>query len=263
MTKGARRAHSGSRREDERWRVSAALGAVLRRPPQYRRGPPARCRRRARRGPRDTAAEAPDRPRRPGRSGRRACRRTPARRRGRRPCAVWAGHRSCRRSHGKGTVIPWPRHLHRRHRPSRAGDRRRRARQRATRLVAGPRALTCLHNGAPRVLHTDDGDFWSFEEGKRSRAVGLAAHRPRPLEFNQFRPEGLRYSDIRPGLVRFRRPGLHDLDIDGISRAGALPIGHALGRAALCGRIASSRLACVQAYNDWLAEFCEGGAAAG
>jgi hypothetical protein len=46
------------------------------------------------------------------------------------------------------------------------------------------------------VLHTDDGDFWSFEDGKRSRALGLTA--TAGLSFPQFRPEGLRYSETGP-----------------------------------------------------------------
>ncbi|MDQ1465856.1 MAG: hypothetical protein QOH10_271, partial [Actinomycetota bacterium] len=46
---------------------------------------------------------------------------------------------------------------------------------------------------APKALHTDDGDFWSFEDGKRSRALGLTA--TAGLSYPQFRPEGLRYSE--------------------------------------------------------------------
>ena len=108
---------------------------------------------------------------------------------------------------------------------------------------------------APKVLHTDDGDFWSFEDGKRSRALGLTA--TAGLSYPQFRPEGLRYSEIRPGSFE-PKARLADLDADGIWAQVLYP-SVTLSGARLYADERELQIACVQAYNDWLAEFCDGG----
>jgi predicted TIM-barrel fold metal-dependent hydrolase len=108
---------------------------------------------------------------------------------------------------------------------------------------------------APKVLHTDDGDFWSFEDGKRSRALGLTA--TAGLSYPQFRPEGLRYSEIRPGSFE-PKARLADLDVDGIWAQVLYP-SVTLSGARLYADERELQIACVQAYNDWLAEFCDGG----
>ena len=108
---------------------------------------------------------------------------------------------------------------------------------------------------APKVLHTDDGDFWSFEDGKRSRALGLTA--TAGLSFPQFRPEGLRYSEIRPGSFE-PKARLGDLDADGIWAQVLYP-SVTLSGARLYADERDLQLACVRAYNEWLAEFCAGG----
>jgi predicted TIM-barrel fold metal-dependent hydrolase len=108
---------------------------------------------------------------------------------------------------------------------------------------------------APKVLHTDDGDFWSFEDGQRSRALGLTA--TAGLSFPQFRPEGLRYSEIRPGSFE-PKARLGDLDADGIWAQVLYP-SVTLSGARLYAEERELQLACVRAYNEWLAEFCAGG----
>ena len=108
---------------------------------------------------------------------------------------------------------------------------------------------------APKVLHTDDGDFWSFEDGKRSRALGLTA--TAGLSFPQFQPEGLRYSEIRPGSFE-PKARLGDLDADGIWAQVLYP-SVTLSGARLYADERDLQLACVRAYNEWLAEFCAGG----
>lgn len=108
---------------------------------------------------------------------------------------------------------------------------------------------------APKVLHTDEGDFWSFEDGKRSRPLGLTA--TAGLSYNQFRPSGLRYSEIRPGSFD-SKARLHDLDLDGIYAQVLYP-SVTLSGAKLYADERELQIACVRAYNEWLAEFCEGG----
>jgi predicted TIM-barrel fold metal-dependent hydrolase len=108
---------------------------------------------------------------------------------------------------------------------------------------------------APKVLHTDDGDFWSFEDGKRSRALGLTA--TAGLSYPQFRPEGLRYSEIRPGSFE-PKARLGDLDVDGIWAQVLYP-SVTLSGARLYADERELQLACVRAYNEWLAEFCAAG----
>jgi predicted TIM-barrel fold metal-dependent hydrolase len=108
---------------------------------------------------------------------------------------------------------------------------------------------------APKVLHTDEGDFWSFEDGKRSRALGLTA--TAGLSYPQFRPEGLRYSEIRPGSFE-PKARLGDLDADGIWAQVLYP-SVTLSGARLYADERELQLACVRAYNEWLSEFCAGG----
>src|SRR5262249_62048408 len=54
-----------------------------------------------------------------------------------------------------------------------------------------------LRNRAPKVLRTETGDVWSFDDGKRLRPLGLTA--TAGLSYPQFKAEGFRYEDIRPG----------------------------------------------------------------
>src|SRR4029453_19112492 len=66
---------------------------------------------------------------------------------------------------------------------------------------------------APKVLHTEDGDVWSFDDGKKLRPLGLTA--TAGLSYLQFRPSGLRYTDIRPGSFDTAER-IKDLDADGL-----------------------------------------------
>src|SRR5205823_9308586 len=70
-----------------------------------------------------------------------------------------------------------------------------------------------LRARAPKVLRTDRGDVWSFDDGKRLRPLGLTA--TAGLSYLQFRPEGYRYEEIRPGSFD-PKARLDDLDADGI-----------------------------------------------
>jgi predicted TIM-barrel fold metal-dependent hydrolase len=107
---------------------------------------------------------------------------------------------------------------------------------------------------APRVLHTDEGDFWSFEDGKRQRPVGLTA--TAGLSYVQFRPSGITYETMRPGSFE-TKSRLADLDLDGIWAQVLYPSVTLTG-AKLYADERELQVACVRAYNEWLAEFCEG-----
>src|SRR5215831_19888900 len=54
-----------------------------------------------------------------------------------------------------------------------------------------------LRGRAPKVLRTDEGDVWSFNDGERLRPVGLMA--AAGSSYLDFRPAGLTYETIRRG----------------------------------------------------------------
>ncbi|HMF03181.1 MAG TPA: amidohydrolase family protein [Acidimicrobiia bacterium] len=106
---------------------------------------------------------------------------------------------------------------------------------------------------APRLEHRDDGDWWAFDDGKRIRPVGLNA--VAGLSVCDFRSEGLRYADIRPGSFE-TKARLHDLDLDGVFAQVLYP-SVALEGARLYTGERELQLACVRAYNEWITELCE------
>ena len=75
------------------------------------------------------------------------------------------------------------------------------------------RAPAKLKDRIPRVQHTEQGDFWQFDEGKPPEPVGLTVAAGK--SFLDFHPYGATYEAMRPGMYE---PGarLEDLDIDGI-----------------------------------------------
>lgn len=112
-----------------------------------------------------------------------------------------------------------------------------------------------LRARAPKVLHTDRGDVWSFDDGKRLRPLGLTA--TAGLSYLQFRTEGYRYEEIRPGSFD-AAARLADLDADGIYAQILYP-SVTLAGARTYADDRELQLACVRAYNEWLLEFCAGG----
>jgi predicted TIM-barrel fold metal-dependent hydrolase len=111
-----------------------------------------------------------------------------------------------------------------------------------------------LRERAPKLLETAHGDVWAFEGGARMRPLGLNA--VAGLSVVQFRDQGLRYTDIRPGSFD-QKSRLHDMDADGIWAQVLYP-SVVLEGARLFGDDRQLQLACVRAYNEWLAEFCHG-----
>ncbi|MEW6271682.1 MAG: amidohydrolase family protein [Thermodesulfobacteriota bacterium] len=109
-----------------------------------------------------------------------------------------------------------------------------------------------LRQRAPKVLHTADGDVWSFDDGKKLRPVGLTA--TAGLSYLQFRPSGLDYASIRPGSFD-TAARLADLDADGIWAQILYP-SVTLAGARTYSDERALQLACVRAYNEWLLDFC-------
>ncbi|MEX0663692.1 MAG: amidohydrolase family protein [Acidimicrobiia bacterium] len=105
---------------------------------------------------------------------------------------------------------------------------------------------------APKVIDCDGGDCWSFENGDWLRPLGLNA--TAGLSVAQFRCEGVRYADMRPGAFD-PKARLADLDVDGI-HAQVLYPSIALEGARVYGKERELQLACARAYNEWIAEFC-------
>ncbi|HEV3452938.1 MAG TPA: amidohydrolase family protein [Acidimicrobiia bacterium] len=106
---------------------------------------------------------------------------------------------------------------------------------------------------APRVVRDDHGgDRWVFDDGAATRPVGLSA--TAGLSVVQFRADGGRYSDMRPGSYD-AKARLADLDADGVDRQVLYP-SVTLEGARVCAHERDLQRCCVRAYNEWLAEFC-------
>ncbi|MBM4244354.1 MAG: amidohydrolase [Deltaproteobacteria bacterium] len=110
-----------------------------------------------------------------------------------------------------------------------------------------------LKQRAPKVLHTPDGDVWSFDDGKKIRPVGLTA--TAGLSYLQFKPQGYRYETIRPGSFDTAER-LKDLDADGLYAQILYP-SVTLAGARTYSDDRELQLACVRAYNEWLLDFCK------
>ena len=116
------------------------------------------------------------------------------------------------------------------------------------------RVPAALRDRAPKVEHTDEGDVWLFDGGKRRRPLGLTATAGR--SYLQYQPDGLTYDGIRPGSFD-PKARLADLDADGLWAQVLYP-SVTLAGAKAYGKDRELQLACVRAYNDWIAEFCGG-----
>ncbi len=111
-----------------------------------------------------------------------------------------------------------------------------------------------LRERAPRVEHTSKGDLWLFDGGREKWPVGLTA--VAGLSYFDFRPMGITYETMRPGSFD-TKARLADMDADGI-HAQILYPSVTLRGAKIYSDDPELQLACVQAYNQWLLEFCEG-----
>jgi predicted TIM-barrel fold metal-dependent hydrolase len=102
------------------------------------------------------------------------------------------------------------------------------------------------------VVHRDEGDYWSFNDGESVRPVGLTA--TAGMSALDVAPVGATYETMRPGSFD-TTARLADMDIDGIWLQVLYPSVTLFG-AKVYGSDRDLQLACVRAYNDWLTDFC-------
>ncbi len=108
---------------------------------------------------------------------------------------------------------------------------------------------------APKVIHSEDGDLWSFDDGREKWPVGLTA--TAGLSFFEFNPMNKGgYAQMRPGSFD-TDARLADMDADGIYAQVIYP-SVTLKGARIYSEEPQLQLACVRAYNDWLLDFCDG-----
>lgn len=106
---------------------------------------------------------------------------------------------------------------------------------------------------APRVEHTEAGDLWLFDGGREKWPVGLTA--TAGLSFFEFSPTGGRYETMRPASFD-TDARLKEMDADGIWAQVIYP-SVTLKGARIYSEERELQLACVNAYNEWLADFCK------
>ena len=105
---------------------------------------------------------------------------------------------------------------------------------------------------APRVEHTEHGDFWLFDDGEVKQPVGFTASAGK--SYLDFSPAGFSYESIRPGFYE-PKARFQDMAIDGIYAQVLYPSVTLLG-AKTYSQDRDLQRFCVRAYNEWLTEFC-------
>jgi len=117
------------------------------------------------------------------------------------------------------------------------------------------RVPAALRTRAPRLVRTDEGERWSFNDGERLRPIGLMA--AAGASYLGFRSSGLTYDAMRRGTYE-PAARLADMDADGIHAQLLYPSVCEEG-ARMFGDDRALQLACVRAYNTWQLEFCAAG----
>jgi len=108
-----------------------------------------------------------------------------------------------------------------------------------------PRAL---HERAPHVEERDGGAVWVCDGAVWGRWAGTRRPTGPKAHFNAFDRGGTDESECRPAKAELR---LADMDRDGVEAQVMFgPV------AAMAIADPELRIACIQAYNDWLTEFC-------
>jgi len=107
---------------------------------------------------------------------------------------------------------------------------------------------------APRVVKTDKGEVWHFDGGREKWPVGLTAAAGQ--SWFQMGPMGQTYETMRPGSFD-TDARLADMDADGIYAQVLYPSVTLKGAKIYSGE-RELQLACVRAYNEWIASFCAG-----
>jgi predicted TIM-barrel fold metal-dependent hydrolase len=111
-------------------------------------------------------------------------------------------------------------------------------------------------DAAPRLVETDAGEFWKYED-RLVPTGGLAACAGKGPDY--FTPDAISYADMLPGCYDLKAR-LRDMDLGGILASLCFP-----SFPRFCGQIFHEArdkqlaLLCVKAYNDWMIdEWCGG-----
>ncbi len=104
---------------------------------------------------------------------------------------------------------------------------------------------------APKLVKSDAGDMWHFDGDKEKWPVGLTAAAGQSVF--QMRPTGQTYETMRPGSFD-TAARLADMDADGIYAQVLYP-SVTLKGAKVYSAERELQLACVRAYNEWIAAF--------
>ena len=114
-------------------------------------------------------------------------------------------------------------------------------------------APASLQGRVPRVKHTEQGDFWLFDENKPPEAVSFTVSAGK--SYLDYYPTGGSYATMRPGMWQ-TQARLADMAIDGIYAQVLYPSVTLKG----AGTYSDDRelqLYCVRRYNEWLVQdFC-------
>ena len=114
------------------------------------------------------------------------------------------------------------------------------------------RVPTSMKDAAPRLVQTDAGEFWRYED-RLVPTGGLAACAGKPKD-THFTPNAISYADMLPGCYDVRAR-VDDMDLGGVLASLCFP-----SFPRFCGQIFHEAkdkqlaLRCVQAYNDWMVE---------
>ena len=109
-----------------------------------------------------------------------------------------------------------------------------------------------LKDRAPRVERTPEGDVWIFESGA-PRPIGLDSMAGR--DYKDYQRTGHTYEKMRRGAFD-PKARLEDMTADQVNAEVIYPgVGFRLNSMP----DPELQLACMRAYNDWLAEFCAAG----
>jgi predicted TIM-barrel fold metal-dependent hydrolase len=113
-----------------------------------------------------------------------------------------------------------------------------------------------FRDAAPRLIQTDGGEFWKYED-RLVPTGGLAACAGKGPDY--FTPDAISYADMLPGCYDLEAR-LRDMDLGGILASLCFP-----SFPRFCGQIFHEAkdkqlaLLCVKAYNDWMIdEWCGG-----
>ncbi len=114
-------------------------------------------------------------------------------------------------------------------------------------------APASLKGRVPRVKHTEQGDFWLFDENKPPEAVSFTVSAGK--SYLDYYPTGGSYATMRPGMWQ-TEARLADMAIDGI-HAQVLYPSVTLKGAGTYSDDRELQLYCVRRYNEWLVQdFC-------